>query len=1374
MKKLSGLLLTLCISLAGWAASLNPYAYNLSSTWNEATSELTVRFKLNAHPNMKENSSGRGIQIFAIDPSDNNKQYYIYGVPGDIIKAKMNEYNGGKGDSYDYELTIPITGVTWNGADVLPAGKNLTWAVNVAGLNKDDQASPVVVNDNIANRPYSPHGIAVNNDQNSPDFGSIYVTECTDGVSGNATWGWLSSAKGRSLLKYDPTLKYQTSYRKHKDGDPNSELFSLRNANNLLEPHRVRISDDGRIFVSSYNKNTEAGKPIVWELNKTTGKFTPIIYNNTSYGHRVYGMDVKGSGSGIKILLCILLESTSNSSSKFQVYEYSLNSLGNDKNTGTKLFQYLPGSTNQTVLTNCINNKYYHYIDGLLNVRYGSANRSDVFLGLDFFYNSSVATTLVYYPSGAYGSPKYFNRTGDGHYYGGAGFVPYVDKNTKTERVAMGRCYQRTGKENDGRLQVYEIADIKNKNENATPPYTTTINTRSIVNDIAMDCAHNIYAVSFTDGKTGTDGNGTGRLIAIAMPYSGATLTIAPSSNAEANRLFTLKPVPNILATDLRFAPVPKQPQYRFSFNVNTKPAVAQIRFYKSYGDNGDNDMKKNLAKINADDYQGGNEITPSFVYNIPASQLKQGEISVSLGMCGGKLSGEIGSEDCKITNDSLPRGEWYWSVYVEAPRKSTAFAPIYEQGTTGEDTHKRLHVGINNYPETDGFGHVYAVNYFNELDPQNSLMVYGFNPNGKSNDEQNNIKNAYRYKLIKNYLNPTGEKPKFTNQRRLAVAPDGKVYIADCGSSQPFSKNAIRPWLFNNGGVYVWNPNTQTGNEIQISLFSTKDRTSTATGIDIYNHDGQLKLYATNTYGEFENHLDKGYKWNDYEYNEANQENKSIYGWNGFKEFNLGTPDNILLEETNGTKLYSLGMGDGNGNIGIVATDKGVWMAQHRLNDVQYTIDQFRQGVKNPALPDNTENYILSFVPYGNNNTRTWTSCTTRGINYSGSQYDQKGASELTQLPSSPLQACPGAGLAYRKTTTGKEYLYIVNHEGNIVELQITSWDGTKPFVEYKKTYPTIGPKASFQNTGRLQGVINSMCFDYAGNLITTSGLEYLGSTSEQNIIVYTMPYDRTNAREIQAPNSCRFIPERTAYLEPRSEMELTLQPYVANTTPCYLDIFRPMPNTSFSTICLPFDLDMKQLTTEALKDAEVKRYTGLQLSDIGGEKMLELVFEDIPTVDGKQILEANTPYIIQPKVRIPGIIQLQKPIQFVTINEKSIENATQDNEYAITFKGVIPTQQIKVNQPLTLLLVAENRLAEMIPDEGTTGQIHGFRGYFELNKPLNGIGARIAPKQSVSTSTTIIVDGKRVNIEKYLREGRVYIRMGDTLYTIDGQKVQ
>ena len=1364
MKKLSLLFLTLYVSLATWAATLNPYAYNLSSTWNEATQELTVRFKLNAHPNMGGSKSGKGIQIFAIDPSDNNKQYYIYGVPGNIINEKI------AANSLDYELTIPITGVTWNGADVLPAGKNLTWAVNVAGLNKDDKASPVVVNDNIANRPYSPHGIAVNNDQNSPDFGSIYVTECTDGVSGDATWNWLASSKGRSLLKYDPTLKYQTSYRKHKDGDATSELFSLRNGNNLLEPHRVRISDDGRIFVSSYNQNgSQTGKPAVWELQKTTGKYTEVITHNPSYGDRVIGMAVKGSGTGLKLLLCYW----NLTSYVLKGYEYSWN--GTAFVNAALKFTYTPSDQLKTGMGVVHNNQYYCFSDGFVNVAYGAKDNSTIWLGIDLFLNTNYVaynTRLVHFNSSGNKLEdnttvvSYGNGPDEYWYYGGAGFVPYVDQNTKTERIAMGRA--KIGSGYHGRFCVF---DINNSGAIASIPYKLKdgINTGAVVNDFAIDRAHNVYAVSFTDGTTangkvsnGTTSNGTGRLIAIAMPYGGATMTIAPSTNADANRYFNVKPVPNILATDLRCEPHVTQNRYIFSFNTNTKPEEAQIRFYYSY-----EDMQKSLNVVNADNYNGTNANKPAFVYNIPDGKLKQGRIEVELGGVCGKLDANN-----VIINDSLPAGVLYWSVYVKT-RESSAFAPIYEQSTTGEDAHHRLHATVNNYPETDGFGHIYAVNYYAEFDAKNGLMDYSFNPNGNSIDEQNNIKNNNRYKLVKNYLNPTGNKPKFTNQRRLVVAPDGKVYIADAGSSLAFNANADRPWMFTGGGVFVWNPNTQTGNEIQISVFSTKDQYSTATAVDIYNHDGQLKLYATNTYGEFENHYSGKKYWKNYQYTEDNQANVNIYGWNGFKEFNLGTPNNILLEETTGTVLHSLGMGDGNGNIGIVATEKGIWMAQHRLNDVQYTIDVFKaDNSSKPALPDNTENYILSFVPYGSN-TRTWRSCTTKGINYSGSSYTQTGASELTQLPSSPLQACPGAGLAYRKTN-GKEFLYIVNHQGNIVELQITGWSDNTPSIKYIKTYPGSGPKAVFQNTGRKQGIINTMCFDYAGNLITTSGLEYLGSTSTQHIIVYTMPYDRVNAREIQAPNSCRMIPERVAHLDMSArEMDLVIQGHVGHAG-CAIDLYRPLQGGMFNTICLPFELNLGSLPADhPLKNAKLQAYTGLKLNTVGGEKMLELVFTDV----NDNIIRANTPYIIRPEndEGINHIIRFAGPLQLTSTTGNAVQQTEAGGTYSITYQGIVPFQLVQPTfqdgESLTLMLVAGNRLAEMTAQ----GNMYGFRGYFELNTPLpRGMQTRITSSKDAPTNTTIVVDGKKVNVEKFLREGRVYIRVGETLYTINGEKVE
>ena len=950
------------------------------------------------------------------------------------------------------------------------------------------------------------------------------------------------------------------------------------------------------------------------------------------------------------------------------------------------------------------------------------------------------------------------------------------------------RIIKEKGKEKYTLITGYDADKFQKftiNNKNSTPvltlqgTYTQNGDGSNRIVGMAEDYAGNLYFLNNRGDQTNDD-----NVVVFAMPYDGKRETTSQGTFVIGN------PTPNILATDLRFAPVPNQPKYRFSFNVNTKPAVAQIRFYKSYGDDGENDMKKNLAKINADDYQGDNEITPSFVYNIPNDLLKQGEIAVEFDMVGGIV------ENGELTYAALPRGEWYWSVYVEAPRKSTVFAPIYKQGSTGEDTHYRLHATVNNYPETDGFGHIYAAQYYYPVEgtAKKSLMVYNFNPTEYCNDEQGDILSSTRYKLVNEFINPSGEKTKFENQRRLTVAPDGKVYIADHGltnQTQYQNKNwAERPMVFTNGGIYIWDPKSQKGNEIQLQQF-LNNKTETSSGVAIWNHGGNLKLYGMNTYGEFGFHTggtnpNNALKWKDYEYSPENQDNINIYGWNGFKEYALGTLDNILLNEANGTSQHSLLKGDAGGNTSIVAMDKGIWICQHRENDVQYTIDQFlKDRTKTQALPDNTENYILSFVPY-NSSTREWKSCTTKGINFSKKdentkeykEFDLTEANELTQQRNSHVQSAPGAGMTYRKIN-GVDYIFMVKHTGDIAQLKVT-WSGNTPTVTYVRDYPSIGTKTVVPGTNRPTGTITSMCFDYAGNLITTAGKTYFDDG--QDIIVYTMPYDRVNAREIQAPNSCRKIVERLSYIEENTNMQAVIAPYLEGGLkpgPCYVDIYRPMPNTSFSTICLPFDLDIKKITEkEPYYNAEFKKFDNAKVRDFGGEKMLELEFVDIPTSDdGKQILEANQPYIVKPQNRIAGIIELEQPIQFKAISPITDTRQFNDGETgnnSISFTGVIPTDYI--NTENTLLLVAENRLAEMLPDAGFTnqGKIHGFRGYFKLGAPLpQGMQAILRNKDNTVTGL-VDINGKKVNINKYLREGRVYIRVGETLYTITGEKVE
>ena len=209
------------------------------------------------------------------------------------------------------------------------------------------------------------------------------------------------------------------------------------------------------------------------------------------------------------------------------------------------------------------------------------------------------------------------------------------------------------------------------------------------------------------------------------------------------------------------------------------------------------------------------------------------------------------------------------------------------------------------------------------------------------------------------------------------------------------------------------------------------------------------------------------------------------------------------------------------------------------------------------------------------------------------------------------------------------------------------------------------------------------------------------------------------------------------------------------------------------FNTICLPFELNLGSLPADhPLKNAKLQAYTELKLETVGGEKMLELVFTDV----NDNIIRANTPYIIRPEndEGINHIIRFDGPLILTSTTGNAVQKTEAGGTYSITYQGIIPYQYVEPEKPngesLTLMLVADNRLALMT----SAGNMLGFRGYFNLNKPLQGIKARITSSKNAPTNTTIVVDGKKVNVEKFLQEGRVYIRMGDSLYTLDGQKVE
>ena len=303
MKKLSLLLITAFVSVIGYGqTTLNPYAYDLKSSWNTSTRQLTISFMLNAKPNLDTSKGGAGIQIYAYDPSNPSTQYYICGPSGADINAK------GVGP-YSYTITFDANGKSDKTGVVVPLDTKLSWRVNVNGEKESStngRKVPTAVLDarsDGGNPPYKPHGVAVDNCTESPNFGQIYITEANTSTWGStSTWYWMNSYTRPCIWMYKPNLTIEGNITKVLQDGSSTGVSNFSDP----EPHRVRVSADGRVFVSSFHTNSSTA---VWEYTGGNN-FNRIIARNKDTEGRVVAMDVTGSGADLKILLCYITDNT--------------------------------------------------------------------------------------------------------------------------------------------------------------------------------------------------------------------------------------------------------------------------------------------------------------------------------------------------------------------------------------------------------------------------------------------------------------------------------------------------------------------------------------------------------------------------------------------------------------------------------------------------------------------------------------------------------------------------------------------------------------------------------------------------------------------------------------------------------------------------------------------------------------------------------------------------------------------------------------------------------------------------------------------------------------------------------------------------------
>lgn len=1348
MKKLSLLLIAAFVSVIGYGQTYNPdvdwkhsnpYAYDLRVTYSQDMKTMTFSYILN--DNAIDNSELcleldeddlRGVKVYFYD-KDGNRIPDV--VNGNAITAFVPGANVVKGP-YSFSRS----------ASLFTVGQPYTWVVEVHGNEK--RTKPQLITSATSSRPENAYGIAINNLPDRREFGQILVSRAKQ-VS--------DEYPCNTILEYTPQLTYVGRHDK-KVHNGNTGSYFAKNSPNR-EPNRVKISEDGRVFVSSYHPNASAA--VLEYLGAY--KYREVVdmdvaantdandESNMNLRRRVIGMDVMGKGDNLKIVLAwIDANGYNGNEAKVEIYEYAL---GHANKDGYAVLSQIVGQTSRYGRTDQYVRKIGEYNAGALMYQsFQNGDYSEAFGFVDVAYDkygnvwmkldyadtaNKTPGRIIWFKKDATPKEYVLGETRTDGFYGGSAILV-----TKDDVLFTG-----TGA---GRIQAYDVdangSFQKKDGWMVEDNSTATTRVGRWVTGLCMDYAGNLLALtegSWTSGAKEFVAN----IVTIALPYAGQSSTPSPAISTFVPQ--NSNPIPNILATDLRYSY--DQDNCIFTFCVNTKPKVAQIRFYETKAN-----MLNSVNTVHGDLYDGKNSHKPCFVYNVPTSALKQGKITVRLGMCGGKLSGALDSEGCEIINDSLPAGEWYWSVYVEAPRRTTQFGVIYylEGKTDPNDGDQRRYITVNNYPETDMFGSLFVGYNARTTDDatrgNRGLHIHGIKEDGNSNDEKADITSTTRYTLRNTYLNKNME-GMINYPRRLAVAPDGKVFIADEGNYGSGGGATIQ--YFERGGVKVWDPNSPK----KFTTFST-NILGTSTGVAFWQHGSQWKLYATNTYDEFVRHGNNYTGEPSVPGTKDKFDNSSnAFGRNGYVEHLLNGNFSGYTSQTQ--RHYK--KGDASGNIGIVAMDKGIWFCQHREHTVK-----IKKAIRD-ALADNLDAYILAFMPYGTND-KTWTSCTSNGIN--NSFVEMADASDFSQKENSPVQSTPGGGIAYRKYKVAggaqKEYLFVPNHDGNIARVEIDSWSGNTPTVLTSKDQVKIfttpekikGTKTFTQSGATVSwktSFITSMEFDYAGNLVTTAGKG--NHDAPQSIVIYTMPYpDRVNAQEIQAPNSCLFIPERLSQTGMnQDDVEPVVYPYIISPKNCTLDFYRTLQTGSFNSICLPFSLS--SLSGTPYDGAEVMKFEKARLEEVGGEQHLYFDFVKVTSI------EAGVPYLIQPKADVFEVKQF-KSVKF----EKSLGDTVNTGDYA-DFIGTFA--QVNMDAPTTyprFMVVSENCLAEI--DGGT---LLGFRSYFQMKKDITNTISLLNFKKPTTTDTEIVVDGQTVNVEKFIREGRAYIRVGETLYTITGEVV-
>lgn len=255
MKKFLLILSIFVVSLSAFAADLNPFAYNLKSEYNDKSQTLTINFTLNAPASYVKLAISNGQRDVW------TKEYFA------------SSYQAGKVPKSTYTEEINVLEAN------LPQGEPLTWRVDVKGAAVAD---PTFVKNDV--RLYAPTSVDIDNNPENANFGTVFCVEGLNGAyqkSGYTSYISYEDGAGLYLLNADGSARkmpYQTERVRYgynggvvnKDISGNTDrtrpFFGNNGTNDLKGYHayRVRVSDDGRIFITAFSTNGH----VLWEAKK--------------------------------------------------------------------------------------------------------------------------------------------------------------------------------------------------------------------------------------------------------------------------------------------------------------------------------------------------------------------------------------------------------------------------------------------------------------------------------------------------------------------------------------------------------------------------------------------------------------------------------------------------------------------------------------------------------------------------------------------------------------------------------------------------------------------------------------------------------------------------------------------------------------------------------------------------------------------------------------------------------------------------------------------------------------------------------------------------------------------------------------------------